>query len=96
MPSQRSLHIEAFQWTQALSPWGPAQVDLLCLDTQVEAQDALKCSWPDVVLYAFPPSCLVLQRLRRFCKGNDILLKTLFLLATGKRLSELHALTVDV
>ena len=61
------------------SPWGPAIVDLFanaknhrlaryvspCPDEQVEYQNALECSWPDVVLYAFPSSCLV-SHLRRF------------------------------
>ena len=43
-----------------------ARYVLRCPDEQVEAENALEWSWPEVVLCAFPPSCLVSHLFCRF------------------------------
>ena len=42
-----------------------------CPDPEAWATDALTCSWPRKVTYAFPPTCLILQFLRRLKRLDD-------------------------
>ena len=73
IPSEWSLATESFQWVVNQSPWGPPQVDIFassqnhklrdyispCPDPQAVEIDALNCLWPNKVLYAFPPTCII-------------------------------------
>jgi hypothetical protein len=63
----------AFNWICVSSLWGAPQVDLFanrlntqlprymspCEDENAEGVDALLCSWPDTVCYAFPPTTIL-------------------------------------
>ena len=70
-----------FIWIQHQSPWGPAVLDLFanqlshrlpryaspCPDPAAELINSMIVPWPEVVLYAFPPTTLlarVLQKIR--------------------------------
>ena len=67
------LGTTAFQWVCANSPFGPPTLELFgnslnhhlpryvspCADAGSWAVDALVCTWPDWVLYAFPPFSII-------------------------------------
>jgi len=72
---------QAFRWIQSQSPWGKATIDLFanqlnhqlplyfspCPDMAAMAINAMLKPWPEVTLYAFPPTTLmerVLQKIR--------------------------------
>ena len=90
VPSEWSLCAAPFQWISLMSPWGYPMVDIFanrlshrltrymspCQDDQAEAIDALTAPWPNKVIYAYPPLCL-LQHLLSRCqrqKGFRMLL----------------------
>ena len=67
------LSPETFSWVCANSPFGPPTLELFansmnrhlpryvspCADAESWAVDALVCTWPDWVLYAFPPTTIL-------------------------------------
>ena len=82
LPAEWTLTQSAWSWLVNQSPWGQPQVELFanrwnhllpvfmspCDDASAEATDALKCPWPNRVLYAFPPTFLLTQLLQRMAK----------------------------
>ena len=80
VPSEWKLSREAFEWVCRNCPWGKPDLELFanhlnhhlpqyvspCPDPQAWGIDAMECALPsDQVLYAFPPSCLLLPFLQR-------------------------------
>ena len=67
------LSARTFEWVCRESPWGLPTVDLFanrlnkqlsmyfspCHDNQAMGVDALLCSWPNLVCYAFPPTTIL-------------------------------------
>ena len=68
IPLEWAVATPTFRWICERSPWGPPEVDLFansrnhrlrcyvspCPDPEACAMDALTCSWPRKVAYAFP------------------------------------------
>ena len=79
VPSEWALTSEAFSWVVRQSPWGPPEVDLFanannhrlemymspCPDEKAIGVDALHCRWPEKILYAYPPTCILPDVLSR-------------------------------
>ena len=79
------LSDEAFAWIARQSEWGAPTVDLFanrlnsrlpkyvspCPDAQAVAVDALVCQWPREVLYAFPPTALLMKLVTRMRQLTD-------------------------
>ena len=79
VPSEWSLAEHTFQWVVMESPFGPPTLDMFanrinhrlrrymspCPDPEAVAIDALSSPWPNEVVYAFPPTCLLPPLLKR-------------------------------
>ena len=73
LKTEWTLSFDAFQWVRKVSLVGDPEVDLFansyttqlprfgspCPELGAELVDALNSDWPDSVLYAFPPTCIM-------------------------------------
>ena len=92
LKTEGRLHRMTFDWVCQQSHWGMPTIDLFanrlntqlprfispCRDTQAVSVDALVCSWPDEVCYAFPPVTLLAKVCTKMLQERP---KTLLLVA---------------
>ena len=93
LKTEWSLSYEAFQWVREASLVGDPEVDLFansqttklgrfgpsCPELGAELVDALNSDWPDSVLYAYPPTCIMDRVIEKIQKERP---RALLLLAS--------------
>lgn len=86
VPSEWTVSDALLQRIISLSPWGKPAIDLFanqwnhrlpryvspCPDPSAIAQDALSWHWPEEVMYAYPPTCLMTKVLRKLALSPKV------------------------